>query len=444
MIRTGRKCQYRAGAGIILTLLLCSALLCAPVSAATKYLGGAPVFSASVSGTNEFVPGEDVTISILVKNTGINQMKQQNIGTIEPDDIPTTAKTVTIGLASSDDAVIVKTDPQMVGDIPGNGVPVTVPFNVKISTNATAGTYELPLTIQYRYAKETEQDKADVFEYRYNDAEDTIPVTLKIKPEVKVEIVDAVPTDLSVGSEGYLNLTIRNAGPGDGEKTVVKLIRNGRSPIIPADNSVFVGHFQSGDVITCRYKVAVADDAISQSYPVDVTVSYTNREGVIVTSPPETAGILVKPKTSFSIVSPVAEVPAGTTDAVEVQFRNEGDSTIYGAQARIKPHDPVTIKDDTVYLGDIGPGMTKSAWFTIAVDDDAGAMLYSFDSSIRYRDTLDNSYESDTLPVQIRIVPAVPGIPWIPGGFPAMALCAVAGIIVCIGLLVQWTKKKNQ
>ncbi len=60
---------------IVVTLLTCCALIVAPVSAATKYLGGAPSFSAAVSGVNEFAPGEDATVSILVKNSGLNQVQ---------------------------------------------------------------------------------------------------------------------------------------------------------------------------------------------------------------------------------------------------------------------------------------------------------------------------------------------------------------------------------
>ena len=193
----GIRYPWRAEYGVILTLLLCCALLAAPCSAATKYLGGAPAFSATVSGVNEFTPGEDATIRILVKNTGLNQMKQLDKGTIEPEDLPTTAKSVTVSLASASDAIIIKSDPKMAGDIPGDGNPVTLQFNVKITSNATAGEYQLPLSIRYQYPTVMVQEKADVFEYSYTEAQETIPVTLKIKPQVKIEIIEAVPTDLS-------------------------------------------------------------------------------------------------------------------------------------------------------------------------------------------------------------------------------------------------------
>jgi hypothetical protein len=429
---------------IVLTLLTCCALIAAPVCAATKYLGGAPSFSATVVGVNEFIPGEDAIISILVKNSGTNQVKQVDRGTIEPEDLPNTAKTVTIGLESMDNAIIIKTDPQMVGDISGNGNLVTVRFNAKISTNATAGEYQLPLSIHYKYPRVIDQEKSDVFEFTYNEAEDTLPVTIRIKPEIKVEVLEAVPEQLSTGSEGYINLKIRNAGPENGRMAVVKLLRNGNSPIFPADNTVFIGSFPSGGIVNCRYKVSVTQDATNQSYPIDVAVSYTNREGTVVTSSSDTIGIPVNAKTVFTITSPAPEIPRGTGGTIEIQYRNDGSETAYNAQARIAPHAPVTIKDSTAFIGDLKPGETVSAHYDIQVDASSDPAAYIFDSTIRYRDVLGNSQESDSIPVTIVVVPAASGISAVPGGLPVLAGCVIAGIMICTAFLIYRQKKESR
>jgi hypothetical protein len=427
---------------IIFTLLLCSALITAPVSAATKYLGGAPSFSAAVNGVNEFSPGNDATISILVKNTGLNPLKQLNRGTIDAEDLPNTAKFVTIGLTSASDAVIVKTDPQMVGDISGNGKTVTVQFNAKISANATAGEYQLPLSIRYKYPQVIEQEVADTFQFTYNEAEDTLPVTIRIKPHVKVGILEAVPEDLSAGSQGYIHLKIQNNGPENGEMTSVRLLRNGQSPIIPTDSTLFVGSFPSGGIIECRYKVSVAKDATNQSYPVDVAVTYTNREGAIVTSPQETVGVSVKDKNVFSVISPVPEVQSGTGRAIMVQYRNNGDTTAYNAQARISSHTPITMSDNDAFLGDLEAGKSAVARYEITADESAEPTVYSFDSKIRYRDAFGNSQESDTIVVTIQVLPAktgmVAGLP-VSVVIPGIALVIIAALI---GLRIYRERKR--
>lgn len=417
---------------MLIALVACSIFVVVPVSAATKYLGGAPVFSAEVSGVNEFTPGEDTTISIVVKNSGVFTLKQLGRGTIEPEDLPTTAKTATIGLSSNNDSVFIKTDPQMVGDIPGDGKTITVQFKMKISSNTTTGEYQLPLSIRYRYPRVIEQEAKDVFEFTYNDAQDILPVTIRIKPQVQIDVVDVVPEQLMVGSEGYLNLKIRNTGLENGEMTSVKLLQNGNSPVIPSDSTIFVGNFSSGGTVECRYKVSVTKDATNQTYPVDVIVTYTNREGTIVTSKPETIGVPVMSKTVFSVISSDTKVLQGSTRTIDIQYRNDGNVTIYNAQARISPHDPFTSTDNNAFLGDLAPGGTASAQYKITAADSAQPMEYTVDSKIRYRDALDTSQESDTIGVAIEILPAKPvsiaGLP-LSVVIPGVCLVIIAGII---------------
>jgi hypothetical protein len=423
---------------VILALLASIALIAMPASAATKYLGGEPSFSATVSGVNEFLPGEDITLSILVKNSGTFDLKQLNRGSIQPEDMPTTAKFVTIGLSSGSDAVIVKTDPQMIGDLAGNGDTTTVKFNVKISSNATAGEYQLPLSIGYRYPRVEDQGSADVLKFIYNEAEQNLPVTLKIKPQVKIEVMEVVPEQLNAGSQGWLNVKIRNIGPENGEKASVKLLRNGNSPIIPEDSTQFIGNITSGDILDCRFKVSVLKDATNQSYPVDIAITYTNREGTIVTSPIEPVGVPVNSKTAFTVTSPVIEVPKGASRTIEVQYRNDGDVTVYNTEARLEPHDPLTMTDSNAFLGDIGPGETAIARYEIQADAAADTKVYTFDSTVRFRDAFGNSQMSDTVPVPIKIVPAA--------GISPGLIAIVGCIIVVIGIAIALTfyRKKKE
>lgn len=438
---TRPRCPGSGGTAIVIFMLIvCSIITAAPASAATRYLGDGPSFTATLSGNNEFVPGQDVTIGILVKNIGLNSMKQVGVGTIEPEDMQNTAKTVTIGLASAGDAVIVKTDPQMVGDIRG-GNTVPVQFRAKISANATAGEYQLPLTLRYRYPRVIVQEAADVFEFTYNEAEDTLPVTIRIQPRVKAEVIEAVPEGLIVGSEGYLNLKIKNAGPENGTMASVKLIRNGQSPIIPVDSTLFIGDFPSGSIVAGKYKVSVSKDSTNQMYPVDLTVSYTNREGTIVTSSKTTVGVSVNAKPAFSVISPVPEVPSGAGSTIEVRYHNDGNMTVYATQARLSLHAPVTIGDNTAYLGDIAPGDSATAEYKVEADEDAEPMVYSFDSTLRYRDALGNSLESATIPVQIEVVPGSSGLS---GIFPVFVLGGIAVVIICSAFFVYRQKKATR
>lgn len=427
--------DYRTLACILLVLTGCIA----PALGAIKYTGGSPDLSAAITGTNEFTPGQDATISIIVQNRGLNTFKFVNDGTIERDDLPNTAKLVTIGLSAGTAPLEVKTDPQMVGDIKGTGT-VTVKIAAKIANDATAGEYQIPLFIQYRYLEKSEQEASDNIQFFYKPVNQTVPLVIKIKPQIKIDVLEAAPETLNVGTEGYLNLKIKNIGSENGRKATVRITRNGASPIIPTDNSVFVGDFPSGGVIACRYKVAVSSSAEKQTYPIDVAVTYENDEGTVVTSAPYTIGVPVGGRTEFVISSAPAQVTAGSKGVIVVEYQNAGETTVYHAQARISAVDPFTSNDDTAYLGDLKPGEKATARYDLGVDSAVTPREYALDSEVLYRDALDNSQISDMLKVKVQVA-ARPGS----GSLFAnpLVLCPIAALIIGAGYYVLVMRKKK-
>ena len=425
----------------ILILFIAVAACCSiPVmGAATKYLGSSPQMSAYLSGVNEFAPGSDATITVIVQNSGVNSMVFLNATPLPPEDLPTTAKLVTIGLGSAGTPIIIKTDPQAAGDIASRGN-VTVRFNAKIFSNATIGEYQLPLTLTYKYLKVQNQEASDTLHFEYNDVTDTIPITIKIKPTVTIDVLEAVPENLNVGTEGYLDLTIKNAGSVDGKKATVKIIRNGNSMVIPTDSSVFVGDFPRNSTITCRYKVAVSSGAGEQTYPIDVAVVYVNPEGDTVTSAYDTVGVPVGGKISFNVTSPPPTLYPGETNVVVIEYQNTGTATAYHAQARLNAVAPFTSSDNSAYLGDIGPGIRVTARYSLTVDGEAPLKTYDLDTEVRYRDTFDNSQISNTFRAAVQVVPG-PGYTRLVPVLPLVALVAIA--LIGAGYYVLIMRKKK-
>ena len=421
---------------VFLVLGFCCPL---PVMGVTTYLGGSPRMSAALSGTNEFTPGQDASIQVIVWNNGVNDLKFVTKGTIERDDLPTTAKMVTVELSAGNAPVIVKNDPQGVGDIKSQGQ-VTVAIATKITSDANEGEYQIPLTIRYTYLASSDQDGTDVLRFNYQQVNETVPITIKIKPQVHIEVLEAVSENLNVGSEGYLNLKIKNTGFEDGRQATVKIVRNGASPIIPTDSSVFIGDFPHNGTVTCKYKVAISSEAEKQTYPVDVVVMYENRDGDMVTSASDTIGIPVGGKIDFAITSGTVQVVQGSQSVIQVEYQNSGTTIAYHSQVRLSAVEPFKSSDDTAYLGDLKPGEKATARYQVSVDDAAVAREYTLDTEVRYRDALDNSQVSDTfnVPVQVQAKPASGGLMQ---GLAAMGFIALIGIGAGYYLLVMRKKK---
>ena len=387
----------------ILIIVILLAFFTSPVMAGTKYMSGSPDLTASISGINEFSQGKDATIIVVVQNKGLNDIKIIQSTLASPTDQPNTAKLTTVSLGSGSAPLVIKSDPQMVGDIVG-GASIPVPFIARISSDAPPGEYMLPLALNYTYLDNAEQVGGDSMIYHYRQKTETFQLPVKIKPLVTLEVLDVVPEHLNAGNDGYLNISIRNKGFESGKNAVIKIVRDSSSPVVPVDSSVYIGDFPPNNTVSTRYKVSVTEDAGAKTYPVNLIVIYENRDGDTVTSDPVTVGVPVGGKVDLTIVSEPITVYPGTNGVFNVEYENTGAATIYSAQARMSTLDPFTSTDDVAFLGDLKPGDRAKAQFQLSVSKTATQKEYGLDSEIRYRDALDSTHISDTMKVKINVI----------------------------------------
>lgn len=420
-------------------LIILFACLVAPAMAGTKYMAGSPKLSAYISGTNEFSPGNSTQITIVIENTGLNEFKFVNSGIVDRDDLPNTAKFLTVKVLPGNAPLVIKSDPQMLGDLKG-ATSANAIFTTKINADAPAGHYNLPVDLTYTYLYTVDQWGVDTIQYSYKTINQSILLPIKIKPDVSINVISATPEHLNVGTEGYVNMKIKNTGSDTGTKSIVKIIRNGNSPIIPTDSSVYIGNFAPGNVVDCRYKVSVSGDAQKATYPIDVVVVYQNNEGDFVTSKSDTVGVSVGGKADFAIISPPGEMNPGNKKVITVEYKNTGDTTVKSAQARISAVDPFTSNDDIAYIGDLKPGESRMVSYVMSVDRSATIKEYGLDSEIRYRDALDNTYISDTMKAKVKLTnPA--GMTAVLSN-PIYLSIIVAVIIGAVYLVYHFRKKK--
>ena len=406
--------------------LACVLLVIGPVmadvgSAGVKYMAGSPALSASVSGTNEFNPGDDFNLPVVIQNNGMNQFKFVESGIVDTEDLSNTAKQLTVGLSASNAPLTIKSDPQMVGDLLA-GTSATATFHIKINQDAPAGTYILPVNLNYTYMYQAEQYGDQTIQYYYRTVNTSVNLPIRIKSEVQINVLSVATDHLNAGNEGYIILNVQNTGYEDGQNAVIMIQQNGQSPITPTEGSVYIGDYPVGAVAQCRFRAMVSSDAGEKTYPLDVLVYYKNTEGDYVYSETETIGVPVGEKVSFNVSSVQTEISPGREMVIQVEYQNTGGTTAYNAQARISAVDPFTSNDDTAYLGTMAPGDKKVAAFDVSLDKSATVKVYGLDSEVQYRDVLDNSVTSDPVKVQVQVVPA-PSI---------LSLIGLPGIIAII------------
>lgn len=425
---------------IISFSLLIAALLVSPALAGTKYLSGSPNLTASIAGSNEFTPGTSVTMKVMVQNTGLNEMKMIQSGIIDRDDVPSTAKMVTATLNADNAPIIVKSDPQMIGDIKGSNNS-QVSFDLRVKDDAKAGTYILPLSIEYTYLASADQEGTDSITYRYEKKNIIINLPFVVRSAINLDVISVSPENINAGGSGYITLKLKNSGADTGKKAIAKLSRSGNSPVVPVDSTVYIGTFEPGKEVDAKFKVSVSKDGEPQNYPLSVLVSYENADGETLDTPSEEFGVPVGAKVSFTVTSPAGETSPGQKKAIEVTYRNDGAATAYSAEARISAVDPFTSNDDLAYLGDLKPGESGSAKFEVSTASDATKKTYGLDSEVRYRDALDNSQISDTVKVPVAVV-ASGGIASLLGNPIVIAVLLV--IIIGAGYYLYTRRQKKQ
>ncbi|MFH0966596.1 MAG: S-layer protein [Methanobacteriota archaeon] len=367
-------------------------------------MSGSPEFTVTIVGNNEFSPGTTVPLQIQVQNAGLNEMKFVQTGIVDTDDNPSTAKMVAVSLLPGDSPALIKTDPQMIGDIKGSES-ASATFEILIPEQAKSGTYSLPVELNYTYLQNAEQQGTDSITYRYVQKKVTFDLPFIVQSAITLQVAEVKAENISSGGSGYITLTLKNIGTDTGTNAVANLSRSGNSPIIPDSNSVFLGTFEPNTTRAAKYKVSVSKDAEPQDYPVAISVVYDNGDGETVVTPSQKIGVSVGSDVDFTITSPNPELNPDKKSYIEVTYRNDGSVPVYGAEVRISAVDPFTSADDLSYLGDIQPGESKVARFGLTVSATADTKMYGLDSEIKYRDALDDSHVSDTIKVTIKVVP---------------------------------------
>lgn len=418
---------------VLILAALILAGITAPALAGEKYISGTPELRTAITGTNEFSPGEEAVVHLRIENTGITDVKIIRSDIITRDDRPDTAKMALVGLKAGSAPLSIKTDDQMIGDIPG-GSSATAAFTIQVDEDAAAGRYAVPITIEYTYLGRAEQYGEDLIRYFYTTRTVEDHIHLVVKPDLRIQITGIETEVLNVGTEGFVTVSVRNIGSEEGRSATLRIQRSGASPLIPTDASSFIGDFPAGAEVTRTFKVAVSKNAEPGEYPLDIIVDYKDQNGQLKTSDPRTAGIATGGKIEFSAVSPPSVVAVGQKTIIDVEYRNIGEATAYRATARISAVDPFTSNDDTAYLGDLAPGESAVARFILNVDGGAVEKLYGLDSEVRYRDALDNTQISRTMKVEVEVVPREATIP------PVL----IGALLIAIIGLGYWYYRKQQ
>lgn len=108
----------------------------------------------------------------------------------------------------------------------------------------------------------------------------------------------------------------------------------------------------------------------------------------------------------FKIISTEAMLQPGVRTDINIMFKNNGSKIAYDSEVKLRAYSPISLTDDSAFLGTIEPGAMPTGTFGIKITGDAIPKEYALDAIIKYKDDKDSEYVSKELKVPIVVYPS--------------------------------------
>lgn len=424
-----KSCEIMRLKGIItLGLILLLALSVVGPSSAESSAPGSPDLDAIIYGGNELIPGEATQLNVLIQNTGLIESFDVYSATIA--NLSVTAIDLSAELKEKNDIPItIKTDKVLIGALPSMYPYPPVSFSIEVDRDAQTGTYEMPLVLKYKKITGlTITGGGTGANYYYTDVKETIYLEVKIVDHFDLIVDDVKTTNMYGGSNGDLELTIKNNGQDTAYDAVLTI-----TPTTPAKSSsssqassssmdlsmlsslssmsslaalsassassgsestpftpttsTFVGDIKPGEEVKVNFEIGISSDAITKKYPVKIVADYYDKNDQPKQSTTAIFGILISEKSEFLVRDvQVSGMDAGGEGTITLTIENAGDEIAYSGVASLNLKSPFSILDNTAFIGDLKPRESTRTEFKVQIAEDASNKEYPLDLKVSYED----------------------------------------------------------
>lgn len=372
-----------ARAAVVVALVL--ATVATPVAANTVVTGSPDVSVTSPTGPVQ--SSERTTLRVVVANDGTVEDGDQTKPDYEQQ--VTTARNVRVRidedrLASGID---VKTGTVSLGRLP-SPASEAIDFEMEVG-DVSPGRYRIPVVVEYGYIRAINYDRFE--QPAFTDTTGTVrtSVVLVVEDRARFDLVSEGTNRLFAGDTGTLAFTVKNTGTRTARRASVQLSTGSPGlffgpPSDPqASASLYVDALEPGETHRLTATVGASSDVAPGSYPVTATVSFRNRNDVVLTADAIRTGVTVRPERTFEVRN--LETTRLRVDEAEARVTghvvNTGEGTARNVAVRLRGAGPITATNGESSVGDLAPGASKPVNFTVAVAGDAepGTDTFRFD-----------------------------------------------------------------
>ena len=375
---------------LLLSVLLVLAALSLPAGANTAVIGEPEVAVSSPTGPVQASSTAGLTV-VLTNDGSLDQGDPRNP---QYEQQVTTARNVRVEVVESgiDAPVEVQTGSQTLGTLPtGQSVPLDYQLEVG---NATPGTYQVPVRVEYTYTRAIIFDQGEQPEFVTTTETVRTTVSLRVESRPQFRVTAAETDGLFAGDTDRLALTVENVGSQVAADTRLRLSAGAPELYFGPTNApqrqtgVFVGRLAPDERREVSVRIGATGDAAPGSYPVQTNVTFENTNGVTERADPRTVGVTVGEERKFAFRN--VETEQFRVDEEEARIRadlaNVGDAPAQQVAVRMRggPDSPVTPTNGESAIGDLAPGESAPVSFTVSVAEDAEPGTNSFVFAVEY------------------------------------------------------------
>ena len=364
---------------------------------ATAVVRGEPDLDASVGDTT-LTAGEDGTLELTVANSA--DLEVASLSNPAFNERVTTARGVEIRIDDGTLPFSVDSPRRVVGGIP-DGASATIPFSVSVDDNATAGTYRVPVEVEYTYTRQI-AELSGVTQQRTRSRTLHVRVRIETDSESRFRVVGTT-ADVRADDGGSVSVTVENRGTEPARDTVVTL----SSPNEAFDlggaptNSRRIGGVAPGERRTVTYAVDVREGIRAQPYVFEASARYRNADGETRRDDALPVAVTVGSGPRFSTEAVDSELYVGEQGTLSGQLRNEGERTARNAVVVIESSSPsVTVSERAVAVGDLAPGSSTPFEFAVDVGPGASDGPRPFTAIVNYETADGDTKTSDPIRLQ--------------------------------------------
>ncbi|GGN10441.1 COG1361 S-layer family protein [Halarchaeum nitratireducens] len=391
------------GAFLVCLLLGSSVAGVAPVGAQQGGNSGQVIGQPELdvfTNTKEFEPGTEAELRLGISNRGdVDQG-----GPSQYEQRVTTARGLTVDVRAGSAPIEVNTGTVGVGNVPTGTSPVD-PIGITVSDDAEPGTYRVPVTLSYAYTRGVSYDTYGA-EYRDFEREETQYVTIRVRDQARFAVVNR-STSAQIGSTGSLSVTVENVGSrAASEASATATSRSDELTFGSgsASSTAQLGAWEPGERRTIDYVVGLADDAALREYTVDLSVDYTDHNGIARTSETLNVGVDPRDEQRFALRNVSASLRVGEDGTLRATVVNTGPDPVRDPVVRFASSNPNVQVDSPEYaIGDLAPGERAPVAYAVAVSDAASASVQQFNLTVEYRTERGDVERSDGLTTNAEI-----------------------------------------